>query len=73
METLIYCSGCDRNVRAELIHPPDPALATDPSAFVCLECGDHCSGSFCPVTTVPTQEMKLRLATRTPASSPEEA
>jgi hypothetical protein len=59
METqTVYCSGCDRNVRVAQLHVPDPATATDPTAFVCLECGDHCTGAMCFITSRAPADMR---------------
>ena len=58
---IVYCSGCDRNVRVAQLPFPDLATATDPTAFVCLECGDHCTGAMCVVTSRTPAEMREAL------------
>ncbi|MGE0351938.1 MAG: hypothetical protein AB7I33_00215 [Gemmatimonadales bacterium] len=60
----IFCSGCDREVRvvltAEPVHEGHANLPD--SELVCLEIGDRCTGSLCPVFALPPEEMKARLA-----------
>ena len=58
---LAYCSACDRQV--EVLVPedlPKGALpsAHDPSNCVCLEYGESCTGSMCPLFDVPTPQME---------------
>ncbi|MFC1659940.1 hypothetical protein ACFL3S_00560 [Gemmatimonadota bacterium] len=55
-----YCSACDRQV--EVVVPeelPEGTLpsAHDPAACVCLEYGESCTGSLCPLFEVPTGQM----------------
>ena len=55
-----YCSACDRQV--EVVVPEDlpegilPS-AHDPAACICLEYGESCTGSLCPLFEVPTEQM----------------
>ncbi len=56
-----YCSACDRQV--EVVIPedlPEGALPTahDPSSCICLEYGESCTGSLCPLFEVPTGQME---------------
>jgi hypothetical protein len=55
-----YCSACDRQV--EVVVPEDLPEGTlpsahDPSACICLEYGESCTGSLCPLFEVPTEQM----------------
>lgn len=55
-----YCSACDRQV--EVVVPEDLPEGTlpsahDPSACICLEYGESCTGSMCPLFEVPTENM----------------
>ncbi len=56
-----YCSACDRQV--EVLVPedlPEGALpsAHDPAACICLEFGESCTGSLCPLFEIPTGKME---------------
>ncbi len=56
-----YCSACDRQV--EVVVPedlPEGALpsAHDPASCICLEFGESCTGSLCPLFEVPTGQME---------------
>ena len=63
METrTLYCSACDQNVEVAVLHAPVEGAASDPSAFVCLECGTRCSGALCAITELPADTMRQRLA-----------
>lgn len=60
---IAYCSACDRDVRIML--PDEPvfdgqANVADPE-IVCLEIGDGCTGSLCPIGAQPPRVMKARL------------
>lgn len=59
----MYCPGCDRDVRIVLTAEPSAeGQATLPDAeFVCLEIGDKCTGSLCPLFSLPPEAMKARL------------
>jgi len=55
-----YCSACDRQV--EVVVPedlPEGSLpsAHDPANCICLEYGETCTGSLCPLFEVPTEQM----------------
>lgn len=56
-----YCSACDRQV--EVLVPDDLPAGALPSAHdasncVCLEYGETCTGSMCPLFDVPTPQME---------------
>jgi len=56
-----FCSACDRQV--EVVVPedlPEGSLpsAHDPSSCICLEYGESCTGSLCPLFDVPTGQME---------------
>jgi hypothetical protein len=56
-----FCSACDRQV--EVVVPedlPEGSLpsAHDPAACICLEFGESCTGSLCPLFEVPTGQME---------------
>ena len=58
-----YCSACDNEVRLVLTDEPiedDPSPIHD-REIVCLEIGEHCSGSMCPLGAVPPMVMAARL------------
>ena len=60
---LAYCSACDRQV--EIVVKPgartNPATGELEDEVVCLEMGESCTGSMCPMCDVPTVEMKRSL------------
>lgn len=60
----IFCSACDREVSIVLTaEPVHEGQANLPDAeFVCLEIGDTCTGSLCPLFAQPPEAMKARLA-----------
>ncbi len=56
-----YCSACDRQV--EVVVPkdlPEGSLpsAHDPAGCICLEFGESCTGSLCPLFEIPTGQME---------------
>ena len=56
-----FCSACDRQV--EVVVPedlPEGSLpsAHDPASCICLEFGESCTGSLCPLFDVPTGQME---------------
>ena len=62
-EITAYCSACDQDVRLVLTDQP---IEDDPSPIhdrevVCLEIGEHCTGSLCPLGAVPPVVMAARL------------
>jgi hypothetical protein len=65
METRVaYCSACDRPVRV-VVEGGAPRWSgpreADLSTVLCLEHGDTCTGSMCPIFDVPPEEMAKRL------------
>ena len=64
METQIaYCSACDRDVTVLVTNASvQDAQAPMPDAeVVCLEIGEQCTGSLCPVSAVSPAAMRVRL------------
>jgi hypothetical protein len=58
-----YCSGCDRQVEIIVEHgagPPDPYTGAATDRIVCLEHGDSCTGSLCPLDARPADTRKLQ-------------
>jgi hypothetical protein len=61
---LEFCSACDRDV---LIAYPEPSDYVDGQAnipdphLVCLDIGERCTGSMCPVAAQPPDVMARRL------------
>jgi hypothetical protein len=56
-----YCSACDRPVRVIPISEfPEDARPENVSetAVVCLDYGEECTGSLCPLFETPTSEMR---------------
>lgn len=58
---LAYCSGCDRQVRVA-VNPKVAEEGRTPTAddLICLEHGEACTGSLCPIFGVPSKEMEAR-------------
>ena len=58
-----YCSACDRQV--EIVVNPgartNPVTGEPEDEIVCLELGESCTGSMCPMCDVPTEDMKRNL------------
>jgi hypothetical protein len=65
METHIaYCSACDQAVRVAVTDAPvhsDQAPLRD-GELVCLDFGERCTGSMCPMFGLPRVLMGVRLA-----------
>jgi hypothetical protein len=58
---MAFCSACDRQV--EVVVPDDLPECTlpsahDPGSCICLEFGESCTGSLCPLFEVPTGQME---------------
>ncbi len=55
-----YCSACDRQV--DIVVKPgartNPVTGEAEDEIICLEMGESCTGSMCPMCDVPTDEMK---------------
>ncbi|MBK5098839.1 MAG: hypothetical protein JJE01_13720 [Gemmatimonadetes bacterium] len=60
---LAYCSACDRQVEVvvKTSARTNPATGELENEVVCLEMGESCTGSMCPMCDVPTDEMKQSL------------
>lgn len=58
---LAYCSGCDRQVKVA-VNPKvvEEGRAPTASDLICLEHGEACTGSLCPIFGVPSKEMEAR-------------
>ena len=71
-QRIAYCSVCDRPVRVLVRKDappwPDPAGARLDDV-VCLEHGETCTGSMCPIFDIPTEQMRENLAAHERASS----
>lgn len=67
MKTQIaYCSACDRDVEVLITDAPtqDAQAPVGDAEVVCLEIGERCTGSLCPVGAVsPTVMMVRRVKT----------
>lgn len=64
-EIMMYCSGCDRNVRAVVTdepHEEEGQAAVFDTEVICLEIGEQCNGGTCPVGAVSAEAMDARLA-----------
>jgi hypothetical protein len=64
---LAYCSACDRQVEVVVKHGArtNPETGQPEDEIVCLEMGESCTGSMCPMCDVPTEEMKRSLERHT--------
>ncbi len=60
---IAYCSACDRDVRIVVTDEPshDGQATIRDAEVICLEIGEHCTGSFCPVSAEPPAAMAVRL------------
>ncbi len=58
-----YCSACDKDVRIVITDEPsqDGQANLHDSEIVCLEIGDQCTGSMCPIGAAPLSVMAARL------------
>jgi hypothetical protein len=60
---MMYCSGCDRNVRVFV--PDAPAGSAQANVhdaeLVCAELGDWCNGALCPLGAAEPHAMVRRL------------
>jgi hypothetical protein len=58
-----YCSACDHAVRVVVTDAPvqDSSSPIHDSEVVCLEIGEHCSGTVCPLCAAPQLVMGSRL------------
>ena len=60
---IAYCSACDKDVRIVLTDQPshDGQANVHDSEVVCLEIGDACTGSLCPIGATSPTVMVARL------------
>jgi hypothetical protein len=47
----VFCSACDQLVRVQ-VSEASPDGEIQDARVVCLEIGDHCTGSMCPLGAV---------------------
>ncbi len=62
---LAYCSACDQQVRIATTPVPlhgGQANLPDAPEVVCLDFGEKCTGSLCPMFALPSILMGVRLA-----------
>jgi hypothetical protein len=59
-----YCSACDKDVSVVVTDPPVHAeqAPIDGPEVVCLDFGERCTGSMCPMFGLPRILMGVRLA-----------
>jgi hypothetical protein len=59
-----YCSACDQDVRVAITDSPVHAeqAPIDGGEVVCLDFGERCTGSMCPMFGLPRMLMAVRLA-----------
>ena len=59
----MYCSGCDRDVRVLLTDPAehDTQANVHDAELICMELGDWCNGSLCPLGAAEPHAMVRRL------------
>ena len=60
---LAFCSACDRQVEVVVNQGArsNPVSGEKEDEIICLEMGESCTGSMCPMCDVPTDEMKENL------------
>ena len=58
-----YCSACDKDVQIVITEQPsqDGQANVHDSEVVCLEIGDACTGSLCPIGATSPTVMAARL------------
>lgn len=59
----VYCQARGRNVRVAVTDRPshDGQATLHDAEFVCLDVGDHCTASRCPVCGLPAEALAARL------------
>ena len=59
----LFCSACDRQVRVMITDAPlhDGQATLHDEEVVCLEIGDRCTGSLCPLGAVAPNAMVARI------------
>lgn len=60
---IAYCSACDKDVRIVITDEPsqDGHANLHDAEVVCLEIGETCTGSLCPIGAAPPAVMAARL------------
>lgn len=63
-EIMMYCSARDQDVRVVLTDEPitDGQAPVTDTELICLEIGESCTGSLCPVCAVAPDAVDARLA-----------
>lgn len=64
LQQTAYCSACDQDVRVVVTDPPVHAdqAPIEGGEVVCLDFGERCTGSMCPMFGLPRMLMAVRLA-----------
>jgi uncharacterized Zn finger protein (UPF0148 family) len=59
----LFCSACDRQVRVLISEAPvgEHQATVHDDELICLEIGDHCTGSMCPLGAAEPNAMVARL------------
>jgi hypothetical protein len=57
----IYCSACDRDVVIEIA---DDKSESSLEGATCLDIGEMCTGTLCPICAVPPEQIRKRLNKR---------
>jgi hypothetical protein len=59
----LYCSACDKQVKVMISEAPlgEHQATVHDDELICLEIGDHCTGSLCPLGAAEPQAMVSRL------------
>jgi hypothetical protein len=59
----LFCSACDRQVKVLISEAPvgEHQATVHDDELICLEIGDHCTGSMCPLGAAAPQAMVARL------------
>lgn len=59
----MHCSGCDRDVRVVITDQPldDAQASIGDAELICLEVGESCNGSLCPLGAAEPHAMVRRL------------
>ena len=63
-EIIMYCSARDQDVHVVVTDDPvhDAQASVSDSELICLEIGDQCTGSLCPVCAMSPEAVDARLA-----------
>jgi ferredoxin len=60
---VIYCSACDRNIQVVLPEHRAPGGEPDLHGAVCLDIGETCTGTMCPVGAISPDRIRRELET----------